>query len=165
MKVRESALRLKRFEAEEKTQKVSSLEQMVREFEQMAVDLERQIQAEEERTGVRDNTHFAYSTFARSAAQRRQNLLASITDLQDKLAVAVVERDGMTRMAADGALRRFDPLRDPLARRARPASRDDLSRSLGAAEDRIDFAREPAPEAPEISPARLEKLRALGYAR
>ena len=93
MKVRESALRLKRFEAEEKTQKVASLEQMVREFEQMAVDLERQIQAEEERTGVRDNTHFAYSTFARSAAQRRQNLLASISDLQEKLAVATTERD------------------------------------------------------------------------
>jgi chromosome segregation ATPase len=95
MKVRESALRLKRFEAEEKAQKASSLEQMVREFEQMAMDLERQIQAEEERTGVRDSTHFAYSTFARSAAQRRENLLASISDLQAKLDTAIVERDDL----------------------------------------------------------------------
>ena len=31
-----------------------------------------------DRTGVRDETHFAYSTFARAAAQRRNNLLASV---------------------------------------------------------------------------------------
>lgn len=93
MKVRESALRLKRFDAEEKTQKVASLEQMIREFEQMATDLERQVEAEEERTGIRDAAHFAYSTFARSAAQRRDKLMASIADLQDKLDIAAVERD------------------------------------------------------------------------
>lgn len=93
MKVRESALRLKRFDAEEKAQKVAALEQMIREFEQMASDLERQVEAEEERTGVRDANHFAYSTFARSAAQRRDKLMASIADLQDKLDVAAVERD------------------------------------------------------------------------
>ena len=93
MKVRESALRLKRFDAEEKAQKVAALEQMIREFEQMAADLERQVEAEEERTGVRDANHFAYSTFARSAAQRRDKLMASIADLQEKLDVAAVERD------------------------------------------------------------------------
>ncbi len=93
MKVREAALRLKRFEAEEKAQKVKALEQMIREFEQMAQDLERQVSAEEERTGIRDTSHFAYSTFARSAVQRRSNLLASIADLEAKLASAVQERD------------------------------------------------------------------------
>ena len=93
MKVREYVLRFKRFEAEEKMQKVSALEQMVHEFEQVATDLERQIQAEEERTGVRDMSHFAYSTFARSAAQRRENLLVSIADLHDRLNAAVQERD------------------------------------------------------------------------
>ena len=93
MKVRESVLRHKRFDAEEKMQKVAALEQMVHEFEQMASDLERQIQAEEERTGVRDISHFAYSTFARSAAQRRENLLVSISDLHDRLNAAVQERD------------------------------------------------------------------------
>lgn len=93
MKVREYVLRFKRFDAEEKMQKVSALEQMVHEFEQVATDLERQIQAEEERTGVRDMSHFAYSTFARSAAQRRENLLVSIADLHDRLNAAVQERD------------------------------------------------------------------------
>ncbi len=93
MKMRETAVRLKRFEADEKSQKVDSIEQMIREFEQMASDLERQVIAEEERTGIRDSSHFAYSTFARSAAQRRTNLMASIEDLQVKLAAAVEERD------------------------------------------------------------------------
>jgi len=93
MKARETTLRLKRFEADEKNRKVQELEQMIHEFEQMAHDLERQVQAEEERTGVKDQQHFAYSTFARSAEQRRQNLLASVTELQEKLQFAVAERD------------------------------------------------------------------------
>ena len=93
MKARDVALRLKKFEAEEKAKKVTDLEQMVAEFQQMADDLELQVQAEEDRTGVKDASHFAYSTFARSAAQRRDNLLASVNDLKDRLEVAIVERD------------------------------------------------------------------------
>lgn len=82
-----------RFEADEKARKVADLEQMIREFEQVAADLDRQIQAEEERTGVRDTAHFNYSTFARSAAQRRENLLASAAGLKSRLEDAVRERD------------------------------------------------------------------------
>jgi len=93
MKARESTLRTKRFEVDEKNRKVSDLEQMIHEFERMAYDLECQVRAEEERTGVKDAQHFAYSTFARSAEQRRQNLLASVTELQQKLEAAVAERD------------------------------------------------------------------------
>lgn len=95
MKARESALRTKRFEADEKNRKVSDLEQMIHEFERMAYDLECQVKAEEERTGVKDQQHFAYSTFARSAEQRRQNLLASVGELQGKLDAAVAERDSV----------------------------------------------------------------------
>ena len=54
MKARESALRLKRFAADEKQRKVADLEHMIREFDGMASDLDRQIKAEEDRTGVRD---------------------------------------------------------------------------------------------------------------
>lgn len=93
MKSPDSTTRAMRFEADEKTRKVSDLEQMIREFELVATDLERQIQAEEERTGVRDASHFAYSTFARSASQRRQNLLASAAGLKARLDQAVRERD------------------------------------------------------------------------
>lgn len=93
MKIREQALRSKRFEAEEKKRKVEALEAMIRDFELMAGDLERQIEAEESRTGIRDKAHFSYSTFAKAAAQRRDNLLASIADLAEKRDRAVIERD------------------------------------------------------------------------
>jgi hypothetical protein len=93
MKSRETALRLKRFEADEKARKVADLEHMIREFEAMAADLERQIQAEEDRTGIKDPSHFAYSTFAKSAGARRDNLRTSVSELRLKLAAAQRERD------------------------------------------------------------------------
>jgi multidrug resistance efflux pump len=93
MKSRDSALKLKRFEADEKRRKVADIESMIHEFEQMAVDLDRQIATEEERTGVRNEAHFAYSTFARAAAQRRDNLRASVAGLREKLEQAVAVRD------------------------------------------------------------------------
>lgn len=93
MKPRDSVLRLKQFEADEKARKVSALEMMIRDFETMASDLDRQIRAEEDRTGVKDVAHFAYSTFAKSAAQRRDNLRASANELKAKLEAAISERD------------------------------------------------------------------------
>lgn len=93
MKAREAAQRLKKFEAEEKGRKVAELEQMIYEFDQMANELARQVEAEEERTGIHDSAHFAYSTFARSAAQRRENLLVSLASLQAQLEVAMAARD------------------------------------------------------------------------
>ncbi|MDX2156964.1 MAG: flagellar export protein FliJ, partial [Hyphomicrobiaceae bacterium] len=92
MKPRESALRLMRFEAREKARKVTDLEAMIREFEMMVDDLVRQITTEEERTGIRDAKHFAYSTFAKAARQRRENLQTSVEDLKVKLSLAVEER-------------------------------------------------------------------------
>ena len=113
MKARESALRAKRFEADEKNRKVDVLEQMIHEFERMAYDLECQVKAEEERTGVRDAQHFAYSTFARSAEQRRQNLLASVSELQEKLDAAVAERDdALAELNEADAIRERDESRN-----------------------------------------------------
>jgi len=88
MKPRDAALRLKRFEVSEKARTVVSMESMIGDFERMANDLARQIAAEEERTGIKDNAHFAYSTFAKAAALRRMNLLNSVADLRAKLDAA-----------------------------------------------------------------------------
>lgn len=93
MKSRDTAQRLRRFEADDKARKVADLEHMIRDFETMAIDLDRQVQAEEERTGIRDASHFAYSTFAKSAAQRRDNLRSSATELLQKLEAAQRELD------------------------------------------------------------------------
>lgn len=103
MKSRDTSLRLKRFAVDEKQRKVADLDMMIREFEQMASDLDRQITAEEERTGIKDRSHFAYSTFAKSASTRRDNLLASANELRAKLEAAEQER-----AAAEEQLMRAD---------------------------------------------------------
>ena len=103
MKAREATLRLKRFEADEHSRKVANLESMIRDFQIMAADLDRQIQAEEERTGVRDSAHFAYSTFAKSASQRRNNLRASAAELTGKLEAAVKARDEAVEQLAQAS--------------------------------------------------------------
>lgn len=107
MKSRDSAVRAKRFDAAEKARKVSSLDSMVRDFETMALDLSRQIAAEEDRTGVKDPAHFAYSTFAKAAAQRRGNLMTSIADLKAKLDTARRDHE-----EAASELRTLEPVED-----------------------------------------------------
>ena len=93
MKSRDAALRAKRFEVAEKARKADDLLSMIRDFEIMAADLERQIMGEEERTGVKDATHFSYSTFAKAATLRRDKLLVSVADLKSQLEVAVAAHD------------------------------------------------------------------------
>lgn len=93
MKSRESLLRLKRFHADEKQRQVRQIETMIAEFERMSRDLDDQIAAEEKRTGITDSSHFAYSTFAKSAMVRRDNLIASAQELRGQLASAREELD------------------------------------------------------------------------
>jgi flagellar protein FliJ len=119
MKARETALRLKRFAADETARKVASLEHMIREFEGMSADLDRQIEAEEARTGIKDPAHFSYSTFAKSAHQRREKLAASILDLRVKYESAQREQ----RDADDQLNRAMAPeARETLPRRRRTDS-------------------------------------------
>lgn len=88
MKSRDALIRLKRFEVEEKRRKVAEIELMINEFNQMAIDLDRQIAIEQERAGVTDVNHYAYPTFAKAAMQRRNNLAASAVDLETQLEAA-----------------------------------------------------------------------------
>ena len=91
MKSREGLIRLKRFQVEEKRRQVAQIETMIAEFERMAKELDDQIVAEQERSGIHDAGHFAYPTFAKAAMQRRDNLLASANDLKEQLAAAQAE--------------------------------------------------------------------------
>ena len=93
MKSRDAIIRLKRFDVEEKRRKVADIEAMIGDFNHMAVDLDRQIAIEQERSGVSDVNHYAYPTFAKAAIQRRNNLAASAADLAAKLAAARGEFD------------------------------------------------------------------------
>lgn len=88
MKSRETDIRLRRFELEERRQKVADLEAMIADFQSMADDLTIQIETEEKRSGISDVDHFSYPTFAKAARERRGNLDSSISDLTEKLTSA-----------------------------------------------------------------------------
>ena len=81
MKSRDTLIRLKRFQADEKRRRVKQIEAMVAEFSRMAGDLDREIANEEKRAGISDPHHFAYPTYARAAGARRDNLKRSIDEL------------------------------------------------------------------------------------
>jgi flagellar export protein FliJ len=91
MKSRDTLIRLKRFHVDEKRRRVSQIETMIAEFQRMAGDLDREIQAEQTRAGIHDTTHFAYPTYARAATARRDNLLRSADDMKSQLQEAQEE--------------------------------------------------------------------------
>src|SRR5665647_814710 len=85
MKSRETLIRLKKFQVDEKRRRVAQIEGMIADFQRMSVDLEREIQSEQERAGINDPTHFAYPTYAKAAIQRRENLTRSADELRIQL--------------------------------------------------------------------------------
>lgn len=101
MKSREALGRAAAFDLAEKRRKLLDMESLAGEFRRMAQDLEQQIEAEHIRTGVRDTHHFAYSSFAKAARKRRDNLLDTIADLEGKRASAAADVE-----AAEAELKR-----------------------------------------------------------
>jgi chromosome segregation ATPase len=93
MKSREGNIRSKRFQIEDKQRHIGQIESMIEEFNRMIGDLDHEIAAEHRRTGIEDENHFAYSTFARAATQRRENLKTSVADLQSQLDTATAALD------------------------------------------------------------------------
>jgi flagellar FliJ protein len=85
MKSRETLIRLKKFQVDEKRRRVAQIEGMIADFQRMSVDLEREIHSEQERAGINDPTHFAYPTYAKAAIQRRENLTRSADELRIQL--------------------------------------------------------------------------------
>ncbi|MGB3337832.1 MAG: flagellar export protein FliJ [Devosia sp.] len=84
----ESLIRLKKFQVDEKRRQVAQIEMMISDFERMASELDQQIDIEHTKTGISDVAHFAYSTFAKAALTRRDNLLNSANDMKGKLEAA-----------------------------------------------------------------------------
>ncbi len=113
MKSRETLIRLKKFQVDEKRRRVAQIEGMIADFQRMSVDLEREIQTEQDRAGINDPTHFAYPTYAKAAIQRRENLTRSADELRIQL------EDAKSLLA--GSLRGAQESR--VARRARPGAR------------------------------------------
>jgi flagellar protein FliJ len=85
MKSRETLIRLKKFQVDEKRRKVAQIEAMIAEFDRIAGDLDREIKTEQERAGIHDPAHFAYPTYAKAAIARRENLKRSAEELKTQL--------------------------------------------------------------------------------
>ena len=85
MKSRETLIRLKKFQVDEKRRRVAQIEGMIADFQRMSTDLDREIQTEQDRAGIQDPSHFAYPTYAKAAIQRRENLVRSADELRGQL--------------------------------------------------------------------------------
>src|SRR5579862_2720517 len=85
MKSRETLIRLKKFQVDEKRRKVAQIETMIAEFDRIAGDLDREIKTEQDRAGIHDPAHFAYPTYAKAAIGRRENLKRSADELKAQL--------------------------------------------------------------------------------
>ncbi|MGR7996513.1 flagellar export protein FliJ [Xanthobacter sp. ZOL 2024] len=94
MKSREPLIRAKKFQIDDMRRRVAQIDTMIADFERMAVDLDRDIAAEEGRTGVNDPNHFAYSPLALASRGRRDNLRRSVDDL-------VAQRDAAAKTLAE----------------------------------------------------------------
>jgi len=88
MKSRDTLVRLKQFQVDEKRRRIAQLQQMIAEFTRMTNELDREIAIEEQRANIDDPNHFAYPTYARAARTRRDNLNHSLSDLREKLGAA-----------------------------------------------------------------------------
>jgi flagellar FliJ protein len=85
MKSRDTLVRLKRFQVEEKRRRIIQLNAMIAEFTRMANELDREIATEEQRVNIADTNHYAYPTYARAARTRRDNMVASVNELRGQL--------------------------------------------------------------------------------
>ena len=85
MKSRETLIRLKKFQVDEKRRRVVQIESMIADFQRMMNELEREIQTEQDRAGISDPSHFAYPTYAKAAIQRRENMTRSADELRAQL--------------------------------------------------------------------------------
>ena len=121
MKSRETLIRLKKFQVDEKRRKVMQIEGMIAEFERMAGDLEREIKVEQDRAGIHDPAHFAYPTYAKAAMVRRDNLKRSADELKGQL-----EDARMALAEAFEELKKVELLdeRDQMRERAEQAARE-----------------------------------------
>jgi flagellar export protein FliJ len=85
MKSRDTLIRLKKFQVDERRRKVAQIEGMIAEFERMAGDLDREIKTEQDRANIHDPAHFAYPTYAKAAMARKENLKRSADELKTQL--------------------------------------------------------------------------------
>ena len=119
---RDSMVRLKAFQVNEKTRQRDMLATTIDDFSRMADDLSAQILNEEKRSGITDPDHFAYPMTAKAARTRRDKLHESAKELKVQLdAASIALEEAEAELAKAEALERRDG-RAPVATEA-PAPR------------------------------------------
>src|SRR6185369_4422167 len=171
MKSRETLIRLKKFQVDEKRRRVTQIEGMIADFQRMSVDLEREIQTEQERAGINDPSHFAYPTYAKAAIQRRENLTRSA----DELRIQLEDAKSLLSEAFE-ELKKVELLdeRDQARERAEESAREQADMdSIGLMRARLGVARRlshlliavpeiPGRKARDFFPVKIGRNRPLG---
>ena len=133
MKSRNTLIRLKKFQLDERRRKVAQIEAMIADFQRMANDLDREIVTEQERAGIHDPAHFAYPTYAKAAIARRENLKRSADELVTQLEDArVALQESFEDLKKVELLDERDQVRDRAAEEAREQAELDALGGLRA---------------------------------
>src|SRR5499427_1641656 len=131
MKSRETLVRLRKFQVDERRRKVAQIETMIAEFDRVAGELEREIRIEQDRAGIHDPAHFAYPTYAKAAIARRENLKRSVEELAAQLAEAKAAlQECFEALKKAELLDERDQVRDRIAEEARQQAELDALSNL-----------------------------------
>ena len=91
MKRSDSLLRLKRFRVDEMKRQMATLDSMKLDAERKLSDLEDSVVRERQRAGDSDIGRLAFPSFLRSIEVRRENLRATLKDIDRERAIAQAE--------------------------------------------------------------------------
>jgi flagellar export protein FliJ len=91
MKRGDSLLRLKRFRVDEMKRQMATLDSMKLDAERKLSDLEDSVVRERQRAGDSDIGRLAFPSFLRSIEVRRENLRATLKDIERERAIAQAE--------------------------------------------------------------------------
>src|ERR1700730_16362047 len=97
----QALIRLKELQIDMARRQVAQIEAMIADLDCMVTTLENEIEAEQNRTGIRDPAHFAYSILAKATIVRRDNLKRTVIGLKDDLNVATFKVTEVSRDCQD----------------------------------------------------------------
>jgi flagellar FliJ protein len=101
MKHRDKLLTRVRHEVSTKAQSIAAINAALQDMGAIVVALDRRVSAEEARSRVTDLKHVAYSTVARAARVRSNNLKQSVTALEVRLVAATADHESaLAKLAA-----------------------------------------------------------------
>ena len=84
-------IRIHKWQLDEKRRAIADMEHLLAGFQEQLAKLDREQEMELRVAGQNEETRFAYANYAKAAGVRRENLVASITDAEQRIAEAQEE--------------------------------------------------------------------------